>query len=290
MSQTRPDASERLLRIGSIQIPSYCRACVALPGCHGGIGAAGDHAGDALHLCLKAGDVLPDEYLKWDQRRLLTVFDGILKSFKVLAEGQRQITGFRFPGEHLLLESQEQQNPIAIQAITSATFCLISIDKIQHGPNGHGLDEDPLLAWACGEISSFHDHMLRLGCMDAATKVASFIIEMRDRNGITRSSRWRIPLPMKRHEIAEYLGLTVETISRTLGKLKADGVVAFPDIHTVEVRDPTRLQQIAGALDDLHFGNLYKKPSATGDSQMETLVNKKRANGKILSEDGGGKR
>jgi CRP/FNR family transcriptional regulator len=84
--------------------------------------------------------------------------------------------------------------------------------------------------------------MLLLGRKSAAEKLASFILMMAGRDGSDRSE---VRIPMTRTDIADYLGLTVETVSRTLTKLKHDGVIALPSVYCIQLHDRDRLEELA---------------------------------------------
>jgi len=99
---------------------------------------------------------------------------------------------------------------------------------------------------AVRELSQAQDHMVLLGRRSAEEKVATFLIGWRDR--LTRHSDLAktVPLPMSRQDIADYLGLTIETVSRTFTKLERDGVIEILP-GSVRLLDPARAEALAAA-------------------------------------------
>jgi CRP-like cAMP-binding protein len=88
--------------------------------------------------------------------------------------------------------------------------------------------------------------MLLLGRKAAAEKVASFLLLMADQQG----NDDEIALPMGRSDIADYLGLTIETVSRTFTKFKTEGLIALPTTYRVEIRDRDQLEDFASGQGD----------------------------------------
>ena len=90
------------------------------------------------------------------------------------------------------------------------------------------------------DLAHAQTRMLLLGRMTAPERVASFLLEIADRRGSVRT----IELPMSRTDIADYLGLTIETVCRLLSALKREGVIAIPDAHRIELRDRDALEAV----------------------------------------------
>jgi len=85
--------------------------------------------------------------------------------------------------------------------------------------------------------------MLLLGRMTASERVAAFLLEMFERRERTKT----LDLPMSRIDIADYLGLTVETVCRTLSTLRHDRIISVPNPHRIELLDRAALEEIGGA-------------------------------------------
>jgi CRP-like cAMP-binding protein len=110
------------------------------------------------------------------------------------------------------------------------------------------IDDAPQLArrfcdMTMRDLAHAQTRMLLLGRMTATERVSSFLVEMFDR----RDSGRAIELPMSRTDIADYLGLTIETVCRVLSGFKRDGVIAIPTAHRIELRDRAALEAIGEA-------------------------------------------
>jgi CRP/FNR family transcriptional regulator len=175
------------------------------------------------------------------------VVQGTLRLYKLLSDGRRQITGFLSAG-HLLGLAHEECYLYTAEAITEVTLC-----RYPRARFNHMVDDVPgfarrLLTVTSNELCAAQDQMLLLGRKSAVEKVASFILTMAERLGNERSE---VQIPMTRTDIADYLGLTVETVSRTLTKLKQEGIIALPSVYCIELRDRDQLEQLAaGELGD----------------------------------------
>ena len=99
---------------------------------------------------------------------------------------------------------------------------------------------------AVRELSQAQDHMVLLGRRSAEEKVATFLIGWRDRLGRLGGLAKMVPLPMSRQDIADYLGLTIETVSRTFTKLERDGVIEILP-GSISLLDPARAEALAAA-------------------------------------------
>jgi CRP/FNR family transcriptional regulator len=169
------------------------------------------------------------------------VVQGTLRLYKLLSDGRRQITGFLSAG-HLLGLAHEDCYLYTAEAITEVTLC-----RYPRARFVRMVDEVPgfarrLLTVTSNELCAAQDQMLLLGRKSAAEKLASFILMMAGSRGNDRSE---ITVPMTRTDIADYLGLTVETVSRTLTKLRQDDIIALPSVCCIELRDRDQLEDLA---------------------------------------------
>jgi len=130
-----------------------------------------------------------------------------------------------------------------LDAITEVTLC-----RYKRKAFDHLIDEVPgfakrLLAVASHELSAAQSQMLLLGRKAAPEKVASFLLMMADQHG--KDGEAMIDIPMTRSDIGDYLGLTIETVSRTLTKLRQDGLIALPTPDRIKIRDRDQLEELA---------------------------------------------
>ncbi len=173
------------------------------------------------------------------------LLQGVIRLYKLLPDGRRQIVGFALPGDFLGLAASTRHN-FSADAIGNAVLCQFSKSAFARFSE----DRPDLLRrineLAVRELSHAQDHMVLLGRRSAEEKVAAFLIGWRDRLvQVTGPSR-TVPLPMSRQDIADYLGLTIETVSRTFTKLERDGVIEIMP-GSVGLLDPARAEALAAA-------------------------------------------
>lgn len=184
-------------------------------------------------------------YLEGDaQTHMYQVLEGVIGVYKLLTDGRRQIVTFHYPGELIGLD-QTGYFIDSAEALCSARIRCIPIDAVDTliaTEPGFGQAMMRLLST---ELADTREQLLSLGRKSAMEKLATFMVRivMRNkRNGIDSNS---IHLPMTRSEIADYLGLTVETVSRNFTKLKESTVIRLCSNSVVEVLDVSRLEAIA---------------------------------------------
>lgn len=173
---------------------------------------------------------------------VFNVVDGVIMLYKMLADGRRQITGFMYPGGFLGVASTSGYSYSA-EALTQATLCRFPRRQLFALFERFPKLEHRLFGIATDELTAAQDQMLLLGRKTAAEKIASFLLTLAERTGADGDAP--IAVPMTRADIADYLGLTVETVSRTLGRLKRAGLIRVPDIHNVVIARRDALEAIA---------------------------------------------
>jgi len=174
---------------------------------------------------------------------LYSISAGAVKLYKLLSDGRRQITAFLFPGDYFGLSLQGGYAYTA-EAMADTSLCRFPRRKLDLL-----LDEIPklekrLLGATIHELTCAQDQMLLLGRKTAREKVASFLAGLWQRL-CAKAGTSQIFLPMSRSDIADYLGLTIETVSRTLTSFKKEGLVSLPDASHVVIRDRETLVRIA---------------------------------------------
>jgi CRP/FNR family transcriptional regulator len=158
---------------------------------------------------------------------LFRITSGVVKVYRTLPDGRCQITGFLFAGDFvgLALEDGYLSAAVAVGPVTASRFAR---KKVEHLVAASPLVARLLLRRTCCELIAAQDQMLLLGRKTASEKVASFLI------GIARrTSGDFLDLPVTRADIADYLGLTIETVSRTLTQLREDGII---DVNRAQIR------------------------------------------------------
>jgi len=173
------------------------------------------------------------------------LLDGVMRLYKLLPDGRRQIVGFALPGDFVGMTTEERHG-FSADAIGPVTVC-----QFAKAPFARFSDDKPNLLrrmneLAVQELNQARDHMVLLGRRSAEEKVATFLVGWRDRLVDLRGPSNMVPLPMSRQDIADYLGLTIETVSRTFTKLEREGIIAILP-GGVSLRDSARAEALAAA-------------------------------------------
>jgi CRP/FNR family transcriptional regulator len=166
---------------------------------------------------------------------------GSIKLYKLLPDGRCQITGFLQPGDFCGIAT-DGTYAYSAEALEPTEICSMPRRKLEAVFSRHPELERRLLAIISHELSVAQDQMLLLGRKTAVEKVASFILITAD---LQPGGDEEVDVPMTRSDIADHLGLTVETVSRTLTKLKAEGLIALPTPTRLEIRDRDGLEGVA---------------------------------------------
>ena len=172
---------------------------------------------------------------------------GTAKLFKLLPDGRRQITGFVGPG-HFLGLAVSATYAFSAEAVERVRFCRFQRAALRHLLDEFPLMEKRLLEAAATELVAAQEQMLLLGRKTARERLASFLL-MQSRQGLPCGhARRQFKLPMTRSDIADYLGLTIETVSRTLTRLRSEGVIEIVSQSELLIEDPAGLERLAGGL------------------------------------------
>jgi CRP/FNR family transcriptional regulator len=192
---------------------------------------------------IEAGERLVEE---GEMRRFVyTLTSGMLRLLSDLPDGRRQIAGFLLPGDYLGLADDTVHTQTA-EAVVPATLCAFPAPKMDAV-----MDESPTLKARLHELTRQTLHEAResqmmLGRLAPVEKLAAFLLTLSrrlQRHGVSADP---LVLSMSRTDIADYLGLTIETVSRSFTKLKLQGLIALPQSNVVELVDRRRLTAVAG--------------------------------------------
>lgn len=171
---------------------------------------------------------------------------GTVKLFKLLPDGRQQILGFASVGHFLGLAASGTYT-FGAEAIETVHLCRFSRPKLRVLLHDFPAFETHLLETACSELATAHEQILMLGRKTAQERVASFLVDW-SRRATPCPADHGIQLPMSRAEIADYLGLTIETVSRTFSRFKADKRIQIPSSKDVIILDyPWLAEAAAGA-------------------------------------------
>jgi CRP/FNR family transcriptional regulator len=170
---------------------------------------------------------------------------GVARLYKLLPDGRRQIIGFALPGDFLGTAPSERYS-FSADAIDSVTACRLTREAF-----AHFIEQRPhflirINEFAARELTLAQEQMLLLGRRTAEEKVASFLVGWRQRLVQIGDERQTIVLPMSRQDIADYLGLTIETVSRTLTRFEREKMLIIV-AGGVRLLDPVRAAAMAAA-------------------------------------------
>lgn len=175
---------------------------------------------------------------------VFSISSGSLRVYKLLPDGRRQITGFLFAGDFLGLAIGDDY-VFSAEAMEPSTVC-----RFRKGPFRDLVRTSPplehmLLNRTMHELAAAQNQMLLLGRKTAIERMAYFLLDLPGHDPARPSAPGHVRLPMKRAEIADYLGLTIETVSRVLTRMKLKGLISTPSQSELVIERPDRLRQHA---------------------------------------------
>ncbi len=169
---------------------------------------------------------------------LYKVISGTVRTYKILADGRRQIGAFHLPGDIFGLETGDNHT-FSAEAIADSKVLVIKRSTLVALAARDNDVARQLWTLTGRELHRVQDHMMLL-IKTAQERVASFLLEMADRV----SAGPALDLPMSRQDIADYLGLTIETVSRTLTQLESDAAIALPTSRRIVLRNRSALNRL----------------------------------------------
>jgi CRP/FNR family nitrogen fixation transcriptional regulator len=167
------------------------------------------------------------------------VIKGAVRTYKLLSDGRRQIGAFHLPGDVFGLEAG-MNHRLAAEAIIDTTVRLVKRRSLEQVAETDVRVARKLWAMTAGDLRHAEDHMLLLGRKSAMERVANFLLEMDRRLAVAGM----MALPMCRRDIGDYLGLTLETVSRALSQLHGEGVLGFSGARQIVLRNRQRLRSM----------------------------------------------
>lgn len=196
----------------------------------------------------------PGESLMWegeDSVLVANVIEGVLKLSTGTEDGREQIVGVVYPSDFIGRPFGSTSGH-GVTALTDARVCVFSRKDFDTFAREHPSLEHKLLQRTLAELDRTRRWMLLLGRKSAGEKVASFLLEMSERlvqPGCVDAPDMplrRFALPFSRQQVADVLGLTIETVSRQFTRLKADGIIDLPSRREVVILDRASLAAEAG--------------------------------------------
>ena len=166
------------------------------------------------------------------------VLSGTVRTYKVLNDGRRQIGAFYLTGDTFGLEIGEEHT-FSAEAITDCKILVVKRSALLSLASRDNDVARQLWAMTAAELQRAQDHIMLL-IKTAQERVAGFLLEMAKRSSVASE----VDLPMSRQDIADYLGLTIETVSRTLSLLERGAAIAVPTSRRIVLRNRAALSRL----------------------------------------------
>ena len=166
------------------------------------------------------------------------VLSGSVRAYKVLNDGRRQVTAFYLPGDVFGIEPGSEHTNSA-EAIDRATILLVRRNSLFNTAERDTEVARHLWSITAAELRRSQNHALLL-IKTAKERIAAFLLDMSER----LAGKGFVELPMSRQDIADYLGLTIETVSRTLTALSEGSTIQFLASRRIVLRNPSQLNEL----------------------------------------------
>ncbi|MBA4793773.1 MAG: helix-turn-helix domain-containing protein [Phenylobacterium sp.] len=173
-----------------------------------------------------------------DADLIYIVVSGAVRTTRLLSDGRRQVGSFYYPGDLVGLETGDTHR-FSAEALSESTLLVIKRSALKAFAGDEEIDR---AIWEATrrELERAQEHLLVLGRKTACEKVASFLMDLAEREGADE-----VALPMGRQDMADYLGLTIETVSRMLTQLQGASVVEFEGCRRFRVKRWDALERLA---------------------------------------------
>jgi CRP/FNR family nitrogen fixation transcriptional regulator len=172
------------------------------------------------------------------------VVSGTMRTSKLLRDGRRQIDAFHLAGDIFGLESGEE-HPFTAEAVDDVVVLALRRGHVTSLLHDNPVFGDELMSSIMSNLDRAHDHMVLLGRKTAQEKLATFLLDMADRLTQDDAAHDCFDLPMQRNDIADHLGLTIETVSRMLTQMARKGLIKFVAAgRTIILSDRAGLQHL----------------------------------------------
>jgi CRP/FNR family transcriptional regulator len=173
------------------------------------------------------------------------IVSGVVRLCKHLPDGRRQIAQFLFPGDYLSFIKLGDHS-FSAEAVVDVVLLSFPQTQLEQLSEKHPDLRAQLFQMASGRIRDIQNHLTMVGRQTAKERVASFLLLLSERMAPGESV---FDVPMSRQDIADYLGLTMETVSRTLSLFKTKRIIAFPDLHRLQILNFDALQALADSVE-----------------------------------------
>jgi len=167
------------------------------------------------------------------------VISGVVRTCRFLADGRRQIDAFHVAGDVFGIETGAVRG-LTAEAVSDCR--IVAYRRMPLDKSGVATVSPQLVTHLLRSLGRAQEHAVLLGRRSAVEKVAAFLLDWARQS----ASACTIALAMTRLDIADYLGLTIETVSRTLSQLERDGVIELPSVRQIKIRDISALSALNG--------------------------------------------
>lgn len=192
-------------------------------------------AGVRLTYCRNAEIYGADEPAEF----IYKIVCGSVRTYKLLDDGRRQIGAFYLPGDIFGLESSGSHR-FSAEAVSEVIVIAIKRSTLASLAQTDAAIARELWQMTARELDHVHDQMVLLGRSSAMERVATFLLEMSSR----AENRLEFELPMSRQDIADYLGLTIETVSRTISAIERKGLIELAGSRKVRLKNRAALRNL----------------------------------------------
>lgn len=192
---------------------------------------------------LRQGQIL---YHQGDEAQTIyRVTEGVVRLARVTEKGHQQVVGFGYPGDFVGFPVHGLRSTDC-DALTPASLTAVAA-RLPDEDGGARSDAAFLAAAALWEIGAMQDHLMTLGRQSSRERVASFLVVLMVRVGVRSSDGIHVDLPMSRADIADFLGIRTETVSRAFTELRRAGLIRLPTAQHVTILKPDALAEVADA-------------------------------------------
>lgn len=202
--------------------------------------ALADFKAAAPTVRYRAGDTVVFE--ADEAASVYSLSSGLLRLSKLLPDGRRQIAGFLFAGDFLGI-TMEEEHAFTAEAIAPSALCKFPRARFDKFVAAHPELERRLYAVAAHELAAARQQLVLLGRKTATERVASFLLMLAGR--CSPQAGAEVDLPVSRMDMADYLGLRIETVSREVSAIKAARVIQLTGRQSFRIVDRERLRQLA---------------------------------------------
>lgn len=167
------------------------------------------------------------------------VVSGAVRTYRILRDGRRQIDEFHFAGDYFGFEAGEVHR-VTAEAMTDASVRMIRRGALSDLAARRGDAARAIFRLTAEGLQRSQDHVLMLGRRSAQERVVGLLLDIAERT----HAGAELDVPMTRQDMADYLGLTIETVSRTLTALQDEGLIALPSVRHLVLKDRRTLERM----------------------------------------------